>query len=182
MGLKVHPAVLIGGGLVAALVLSATIHYFATQNEAQNREAVKAKWDAKIAAFKAKQAAENTPEKIAERAHQAQIAALEKADRDEAEYTACRASAQCWFGKHQADAEFECAKAVERLAQYQFEWTNSIFGKSKFDRVGWANQDAGALLLAGSAIKMQNGFGAWRNMSYRCAFDSGTGNAVASAE
>jgi hypothetical protein len=182
VGTKVHPALILGGVFIAAVIYATVRDHREGAEQARANAEIRAKREARAAAIKAQKAAENSPERIAERAHQAQIDALEKADRDDAASKACRASAQCWFDKHRADAEVGCVKAVERLAQYQFEWTDSMFGKRRFDRVGWVDQDAGTILLAGNAIKMQNGFGAWRNMSYRCAFDSGTGNAVASAE
>ena len=176
--------------LVAAIVAAQAIPRFRQEREqAAAAEAQRAAVREKVAARKAQIAAENEPEEIERRRHEAQIAALEEADKaalvdqiKKAGEAACRNDAKCSFEPHAFDAKHHCAQAVERLAQYQHEWTDSIFGKSKFDRVGWADQAAGTYLLLGNAIKMQNGFGAWRNMSYRCVFDPSSQTAVADAE
>src|SRR5690606_18595486 len=86
-------------------------------------------------------AAENTPQRIAQRRHDAQIAALEAADaaeraklQQERADANCRIDAACWFQRHDFDAYPACTRAVEATAKFQHEWTDSIFGKRRFDR------------------------------------------------
>lgn len=175
--------------IAAVVAVQAVPRYLEDREHEAAEEAQRAAVRERVAARKAQIAAENEPEEIERRRHEAQIAALEEADRAarqeesaKAAEAACRSDVVCSFKPHDFEAKYRCGQAVERLAQYQHEWTDSIFGKSKFDRIGWADQSAGTYLLLGNAIKMQNGFGAWRNMSYRCVYDPRSQSAVADAE
>lgn len=105
-------------------------------------------------------------------------AALERRKtEDAAAARACRSDLSCWSEKHAGRASLACRTAIERLAKYEFEWTNAwldpIFTKSR-----WKNQAAGHITYAGDRIKLQNGFGAWAIHSYRCDYSTETGGVL----
>lgn len=117
--------------------------------------------------------------------HAAQLRALDSAQADEdfkkaniATNERCRNDVACYSKPYMSQAEVGCRKDIERQAKYQFEWTEGWLG-SKFNAVIWARPESGTFALTGRSIKMQNGFGAWRPMSYFCVFDPSSG--VASA-
>jgi RNA polymerase subunit RPABC4/transcription elongation factor Spt4 len=60
----------------------------------------------------------------------------EQLAKEEAE---CKKSRDCWGRKH-AGLALYCTKHIEKLAQYDYEWTDSWL-ETKFDRFGWANQE-----------------------------------------
>lgn len=61
-----------------------------------------------------------------------------------------------------------CRHAVERLAAWDYDWTS--YGDSKrFPEVTVADNK---IIYAGNAIKMQNGFGAWKQVGYVCEYDT----------
>ena len=84
----------------------------------------------------------------------------------------CRSDLQCWGQKHSYRAATPCRLAIERLALYDYEWTDG-WG-AKFPNVGWKDRKAGVLSYGGSEIKFQNGFGAWQKQSYWCDYDTDT--------
>ncbi|MFC3694900.1 hypothetical protein [Chenggangzhangella methanolivorans] len=81
----------------------------------------------------------------------------------------CDKDLDCIGMKKMATANAFCSMAVEQLAKYQSEWSDS-FGERKFPYYRWGNR-AGVVTYYGGAIKFQNGFGAWQNMVYECDFD-----------
>jgi transcription elongation GreA/GreB family factor len=83
----------------------------------------------------------------------------------------CRADLNCWGERFLIDANMACRAPVEGLSQYQFEWTDTVFEK-KFDRWQRAAETPTVISYFGDRIKMQNGFGAWSSMIYRCDFDT----------
>jgi len=89
---------------------------------------------------------------------------------EEAERLACREDLQCWGGKAIDFATFNCTKPVEKLAQFQFEWTDGWLER-KFSHFRWFNKEEGIVTVIGDKIKMQNGFGAWSPMVYECDVD-----------
>jgi hypothetical protein len=89
-----------------------------------------------------------------------------------AENTDCEQSALCFGQKHQARASVFCAKQVERLARYDFKWTDS-WDQVKFDWIGWKDKEKKLLIYGGDKIKFQNGFGVWANYMYKCVYDPG---------
>lgn len=82
----------------------------------------------------------------------------------------CEQNAFCFGQKHQARATVFCAKQVERLARYDFKWTDS-WHQAKFDWIGWKDKEKKLLIYGGDKIKFQNGFGAWANFMYKCVYD-----------
>ncbi|HEX2842139.1 hypothetical protein [Hyphomicrobium sp.] len=83
----------------------------------------------------------------------------------------CRKDLQCLGDKHLIKASFTCAPMVERLAQYQHEWTDGML-EAKFSRFRWKNKNTGVVTFLGDRIKFQNGFGAWQFHIYTCDFDT----------
>lgn len=67
-------------------------------------------------------------------------------------------------------ASFDCKKGVERLAKYQFEWTDGWL-ETKFTRRA-PGKSPKSVIYIGDAIKLQNGFGAWQQYLYACEFDT----------
>lgn len=92
--------------------------------------------------------------------------------------TECERSIQCIGDKKLIAAGFECKDPVERLAQYQAEWTDGFF-EPKFSRFWWKDRTAGVVTFAGDKVRFQNGFGAWRNMVYQCDMDIKTERVLA---
>lgn len=129
-----------------------------------------------------------TEEEAYRKRHAEQLAALDAAQAAEDARIAkqradeaCRQDVGCWSKPFLIDAQVKCADAVERLAKWQYEWTNSFLGERKFLDPVWTDANHKTFVLAGHAIKMQNGFGAWRKVAYLCVFDPSTGTADASA-
>lgn len=94
--------------------------------------------------------------------------AREKAEADAA---ACRQSASCYSEKFLASAETYCPEEIERLAQWDHEWTDGML-EMKFSRSQWSDKEAGVIDYYGDKLKMQNGFGAWQNVKYVCTFST----------
>lgn len=67
-----------------------------------------------------------------------------------------------------AAAAYPCKQALQGMARWDFEWTDGItrpvFDSMRFDEA------AGIYTLAGTQLKLQNGFGAWRRVRYTCDF------------
>ena len=84
-----------------------------------------------------------------------------------ADAAACRTNLQCWGKKHEMDMIGPCTRAVQNLAKFDHEWTDS-WSHPKFSKWGWDSQKAGTLVYLGDALKLQNGFGAWENHRYAC--------------
>lgn len=99
-----------------------------------------------------------------ERDHATAVEADRKKDAD------CKSDLQCWGNKHGIKASFACRPFVERLAKYQFEWTDGWL-ESKFSRFRWKNKANGQITFVGDKIKFQNGFGAWQFATYSCDYD-----------
>jgi hypothetical protein len=85
----------------------------------------------------------------------------------------CSMDLHCWGEKHAIEATFACKPLVERLAKYQFEWTDGWLD-TKFTKYGWNDQNTGVVTYVGDKIKFQNGFGAWQYMTYRCDYNPNT--------
>lgn len=87
------------------------------------------------------------------------------------ENESCRKDLQCLGDKLLIKASFACAPMVERLAQYQHEWTDGML-EAKFSRFRWKDKNSGVMTFLGDRIKFQNGFGAWQFHIYTCDFDT----------
>ena len=62
-----------------------------------------------------------------------------------------------------------CEEQVQRLANYDFEWTDGFF-ESKWNTGERCVESSQIWILQGDKIKFQNGFGAWKHVAYRCVY------------
>lgn len=83
---------------------------------------------------------------------------------------ACLSDLQCAGDKFSFRATRACRPMIERLAQYDFKWTDGMLG-SKFPYFRWNNKEKHIITYIGDAIKLQNGFGAWQQYSYSCDYN-----------
>lgn len=90
----------------------------------------------------------------------------------------CRKELQCWGGKHSIGGGVYCKDPVEKLAKYSARWTDGTF-ETRFSHFRWLDQSKGTLPLIGDKIEFQNGFGAYQNHVYECAFDPATNQVLA---
>jgi len=86
---------------------------------------------------------------------------------------ACRNDLRCWAEKHALGAERACRPLIESMARFDFEWTDGWLG-NKLTKFRWQSRGAGSVSYWGDQIKLQNGFGAWRRMKYRCIYNPAT--------
>jgi len=128
---------------------------------------LKAKAEADAAAARAAADAAEAKRKQDEQAERERIAAAEAERKKDAD---CKTDLQCWGDKHSIKASFACRPYVERLAKYQFEWTDGWLD-TKFSRFRWKNKAKGQVTYVGDKIKFQNGFGAWQYATYTCDYD-----------
>ena len=82
----------------------------------------------------------------------------------------CKRKLSCWAERNIHKAKYPCKEAVEALAKYNVEWTDGILSPM-FSRYGWSDQKNEIINYLGDQVKMQNGFGAWINMTYSCKYD-----------
>ena len=82
----------------------------------------------------------------------------------------CRRDLRCWAEQHIVRASSYCARRIERLAKYDYKWTDG-WVDTKFDRYRWADKKQGVVTYLGNKIKFQNGFGAWSHHSYACDYN-----------
>ena len=68
------------------------------------------------------------------------------------------------------DATVTCEVLIERMAKYDYEWTNG-FLKRKLQRWRWEDRVVDTIAYTGNRVKFQNGFGAWQHMTYWCFYD-----------
>ena len=85
----------------------------------------------------------------------------------------CRQDLQCWGERHIVDATVTCEVLIERMAKYDYEWTNG-FLERKLQRWRWEDRAVGTIAYTGNRVKFQNGFGAWQHMTYWCFYDPGS--------
>ena len=85
----------------------------------------------------------------------------------------CRSSLECWHERYRFAAEIACTSALEARAKYDFQWVDGWDTDDKLDGrlVRWKDQDAGHLAYFGDKLRLQNGFGAFQTVLYRCDYD-----------
>ena len=71
-----------------------------------------------------------------------------------------------------------CERAVEAGLAYRHEWSDAWYER-KFDRVNWY-QPTSTVIYLGNKLQAQNGFGAWKKLSYFCVWDVAGGRVVKS--
>lgn len=79
--------------------------------------------------------------------------------------------------KYWSDAEVRCRRQIERLAKWDFEWTNR-WSERRFNSYRTTVKEANVLTIFGDRIKFQNGFGAWQHVSYGCDYNVKTKTAM----
>lgn len=82
----------------------------------------------------------------------------------------CRESLQCWAEKNESDALLACKPAIQKLAKYDFEWTDGL-ATPAFAKLAWGDRKRGEIIYIGDEIKFQNGFGNFLKHKYACKFD-----------
>ena len=90
--------------------------------------------------------------------------------KQESEASACRASLQCWGDENITAASIYCPDHIERLAKYDYEWTDGLLG-TKFSRFFWKDRENGVVTFIGDQIKFQNAYGTWIHHTYHCDWD-----------
>jgi len=91
----------------------------------------------------------------------------------------CALSAECSFQSLSDPPYSQCQHAVERLAKYDFEWTDKGWFTYKFNRFVWNDTTTRSSIFAGGDhLKLQNGFGAWQNVIYLCEVDAKSGSII----
>ncbi len=66
-----------------------------------------------------------------------------------------------------ATAAAYCQTAIEKKLTYRFKWTVG-WTESKFPLV---NRRAGNIEIGGTALEVQNQYGAWQKMAYGCVYN-----------
>ncbi|MDR6954742.1 hypothetical protein J2X65_004118 [Ancylobacter sp. 3268] len=82
----------------------------------------------------------------------------------------CSLDIKCWASKWQAEAGIDCRGPIQRLAKNNFEWTDGL-ADPKLPKAQWLDAQGKNIRYFGSAIKFQNGFGAWIIHTYECDYD-----------
>jgi hypothetical protein len=120
-----------------------------------------------------------------ERAAEAQAEADAKRAQDEAERAKkaadaqreadaeknCRWDLKCWGNRFQVDATSHCQEQIERLAKYDFKWTDR-WNPQIFSHFRWEDEKLGIITYLGDKLMFQNGFGAFANVTYECSYDT----------
>ena len=88
-----------------------------------------------------------------------------------------KSNAKWLSDKYSITAGVACRSLVERLAKYDFEWTDGWL-ETKFPSYLTSTKAPYILTVSGDKIKFQNGFGAWQRQSYYCDYDVKNGQAL----
>lgn len=149
----------------------------AQKAEVEEREATEAARTKSVAEAEAEQKRATE----AEQTKAQEQAAIEEARRTEevkkAKEAECLKDATCLFEAQQINISVQCRLAIEALAKWDFEWTDGLTSR-KFNPAGWHSKEKGQIMVIGDQLKLQNGFGAWKHVSYMCAYDPATERAV----
>ena len=76
----------------------------------------------------------------------------------------------CKVDKAMYIAPTACKPAIEKLSNYDFEWTEKWY-ETVFTNYMPVDGEPNQAYLIGDKLKFQNGFGAWANMIYICTYD-----------
>jgi hypothetical protein len=88
----------------------------------------------------------------------------------------CNADAYCYSMKNKG-GDYICKKAVEKSAKYDFQWTDGVT-EPKFSSYNWYDKGGKLVTIYGHRAKAQNGFGAYKNVTYSCTFNADTGDVI----
>lgn len=111
-------------------------------------------------------------------AEEARLRAEEERKKKDAA-AACLADLACVWKEQSVYMSAECKVAVQRLAKWDYEWTDGWTDRA-FSPV-WLEKDNGLVLLSGDKLKLQNGFGAWKHVSYLCTYNPAIKQAVSAS-
>ena len=89
----------------------------------------------------------------------------------------CHSDLKSFAENELINATAACVMAIERMAKYQFEWTDGWL-ESKFPLYKWKDNSYCTITYIGDKIKLQNGFGAWANYIYACEYSADTDTVV----
>ena len=123
------------------------------------------------ARFRAEQVRINAEKEIAKerlRAEQQRIT-MKKKEREEEQ---CKKDLKCLAEKNLVSATGYCSSYIEKLAKYDFKWTDSGWLETKFSHFRWKDKEKGVITYIGDKAMFQNGFGAWQNHIYECDFST----------
>jgi hypothetical protein len=132
--------------------------------------AVRAERDAAEAKRQAAVAAEEAENDRVQAEARAAVEVRENAAKAQAEDQKCREDLHCWGEKAWSVGSIYCREPIERLAKWDFEWTDG-WTEPKFSRYRWKDQKKGVVTIIGDKLKFQNGFGAWKRVTYSCDVD-----------
>lgn len=113
------------------------------------------------------EAAKAAAEKEAALRVETERAAAQKAKAEEVE---CRQDLKCWGERAWGVGTYSCIEPIQRLAKWDYEWTDS-WSEPKFSKYRWKDQEHGIVTIIGDKLKLQNGFGAWKHVTYSCDVD-----------
>lgn len=86
---------------------------------------------------------------------------------------ACNKSLACMADKHLGWAETSCKQAAESQSRYQVKWTDDMFHPLFGEPVAhWQSPTDHEVAYVGNRMEMQNQFGAFERMNYRCVWDA----------
>lgn len=129
-----------------------------------------AKLDAEAAKREQEYAALQQAQAVKEKEEE-EKAAAQKLLAERARQEDCRKDLKCWAENTSIDASVDCMIAVQALAKWDYQWTDGWMTESKFSRYRWKDQSKGIVTYLGDKLKMQNGFGAWKHVTYTCDYD-----------
>ncbi len=104
-------------------------------------------------------------------------AAAAKRQAENEKQAACRSDLRCWAEAAFGSASIDCTTAIQSLAKWDYEWTDG-WSEPKLARFRWKDQAAGIVTYTGDKLKLQNGFGAWKHVTYSCDYDPTTKRVV----
>lgn len=84
----------------------------------------------------------------------------------------CKQDLTCLAKDNFASATVYCGTYIEKLAKYDFKWTDESWFEQKFSHFRWKNKENGVITYIGDKAMFQNGFGAWQAHIYECDFDT----------
>jgi hypothetical protein len=68
------------------------------------------------------------------------------------------------YAKNHHNPVYECQRAIEKLAKYDFKWKDSITNPA-FVTYAWVSKDSKVIEMYGDQAQAQNGFGAYKMSS-----------------
>jgi hypothetical protein len=147
------------------------------EKQAELKRAETEKFEAAMAEMKrlAEERRAREDEAQTEREEAARLAEEERENKKKA--ADCLLSVECIWDDQRIEIAVECRAALESLAKWDHEWIDNWM-EPPFAPAGWASKENGTIRVWGNKLKLQNGFGAWKQVAYFCAYDPKTKKAV----